>query len=174
MGPLFFATFAPTAQIPPTTTLLFYVRDLEAVPWDGRPGTQPGLSVSGRGRTKNPHYLPPGEGRFSIVGYDCDGVDWKWEEGEGGRKMVPTGTDGTPSHFAICATAPASWGPEFDEFPELAKQAGLAKEGNATMGWYQSEGGGFVFNAGSTDWVLGLADPAVERITRNVLDAARK
>ena len=38
----------------------------------------------------------------------------------------------------------------------------------------QSEGGGFVFNAGSTDWVLGLADPAVERITRNVLDAARK
>ena len=37
-----------------------------------------------------------------------------------------------------------------------------------------SEGGGFVFNAGSTDWVLGLADPAVERITRNVLDAARK
>ena len=39
---------------------------------------------------------------------------------------------------------------------------------------YQSEGGGFVFNAGSTDWVLGLADPAVERITRNVLDAARK
>ena len=77
-------------------------------------------------------------------------------------------------HFAICATAPASWGPEFDEFPELAKQAGLAKEGNATMGWYQSEGGGFVFNAGSTDWVLGLADPAVERITRNVLDAARK
>ena len=92
----------------------------------------------------------------------------------GRRKMVPTGTDGTPSHFAICATAPASWGPEFDEFPELAKQAGLAKEGNATMGWYQSEGGGFVFNAGSTDWVLGLADPAVERITRNVLDAARK
>ena len=53
-------------------------------------------------------------------------------------------------------------------------QAGLAKEGTATMGWYQSEGGGFVFNAGSTDWVLGLADPAVERITRNVLDAARK
>ena len=45
---------------------------------------------------------------------------------------------------------------------------------DATMGWYQSEGGGFVFNAGSTDWVLGLADPAVERITRNVLDAARK
>ena len=59
-------------------------------------------------------------------------------------------------------------------FAAIASATGLAKEGNATMGWYQSEGGGFVFNAGSTDWVLGLADPAVERITRNVLDAARK
>jgi hypothetical protein len=27
-----------------------------------------------------------------------------------------------------------------------------------------------VVNAGVTDWVLGLGDPVVERITRNVLD----
>ena len=68
MGKRFFATFAPTAQIPPTTTLLFYVRDLEAVPWDGRPGPQPGLSVSARGRTENPGYLPPGEVHFPAAG----------------------------------------------------------------------------------------------------------
>jgi hypothetical protein len=31
-------------------------------------------------------------------------------------------------------------------------------------------GGGTVVNAGVIDWVLGLGDPVVERITRNVLD----
>ena len=30
--------------------------------------------------------------------------------------------------------------------------------------------GGTVVNVGATDWVLGLDDPVVDRITRNVLD----
>jgi len=35
---------------------------------------------------------------------------------------------------------------------------------------FERPGGGTVVNAGVTDWVLGLGDPVVERITRNVLD----
>jgi hypothetical protein len=30
--------------------------------------------------------------------------------------------------------------------------------------------GGTVFTTGCTDWAHGLGDPAVERVTRNVLD----
>jgi hypothetical protein len=38
------------------------------------------------------------------------------------------------------------------------------------MAAFQRPGGGTVVNVGVTDWVLGLADTVVERITRNVLD----
>ena len=38
---------------------------------------------------------------------------------------------------------------------------------NAT---FTPPGGGTVVNAGVTDWVLGLEDPVVARITRNVLE----
>ena len=40
--------------------------------------------------------------------------------------------------------------------------------GNAVMGWFQ-KGLGEVFTTGCTDWVYGLDDPAVAKVTRNVL-----
>ena len=40
----------------------------------------------------------------------------------------------------------------------------------AVMAAFERPGGGSVLNVGVTDWVLGLGDPVVERITRNVLD----
>ena len=33
-------------------------------------------------------------------------------------------------------------------------------------------GGGEVVTIGSTDWVFGLADPLVARVTRNIIDHA--
>jgi hypothetical protein len=41
---------------------------------------------------------------------------------------------------------------------------------HACIGVFSVPGGGTVFNAGVTDWTYGLGDPAVDRITRNVLD----
>lgn len=103
---------------------------------------------------------------------------------------VPTGDDGTPDTFEVLATAPARlW--DRDELPHryrpglegdlewmAAEVFGEATSGtisrlahnNAVMGVYSR--GGTVFTSGGTDWVYGLAgrDPAVEQITRNVLD----
>jgi hypothetical protein len=44
--------------------------------------------------------------------------------------------------------------------------------GSACLGVLTRPGGGTVFTAATTDWAHGLRDrdPAVERITRNVLD----
>jgi hypothetical protein len=38
------------------------------------------------------------------------------------------------------------------------------------MAAFEHPGGGTVVNAGVTDWVLGLSDPMVDRITRTVLE----
>jgi hypothetical protein len=66
------------------------------------------------------------------------------------------GSDGTPLNFRILATVPAA-------------------EGHGTVGIYTTPTGGGVFNAGSQDWVLGLAtDPIVRLMTRNVLDRFRE
>ena len=46
---------------------------------------------------------------------------------------------------------------------------GLANN-HAVLGVFTTPGGGTVVNAGVTDWACGLGDPAVGRITRNVLD----
>ena len=40
----------------------------------------------------------------------------------------------------------------------------------ATMAYYRT-GDGLVFNGGTTDWACHLDHPAVDRLTRNVLDA---
>jgi hypothetical protein len=41
--------------------------------------------------------------------------------------------------------------------------------GRAVMGHF-ARGAGRVFTTGCTDWAFGLADPAVSRVTRNVVD----
>jgi len=106
-------------------------------------------------------------GERTIVGYECDGCEFTWEDG----LPVPTGRDGTPRNFEILATAPASWGDEstllwWDAFPRR-------EPGHACLGLSVRTPGGTVFTAGTTDWADGLvapADPIVERITRNLLD----
>jgi hypothetical protein len=103
-------------------------------------------------------------GASTIVGYECDGCELRWEDG----LPFATGRDGTPASFVVLGTAPARWHPDDSEWYERWERG---RTGNAVMGVY-TRGGGIVFTAGTTDWSHGLAgkDPAVERITRNVLD----
>jgi len=99
----------------------------------------------------------------TIVGYECDGCEMKWENG----LPFPTHHDGTPKNFTILGTCPAKWAPGdslwYDRFPK-------DRIGAAVMGIYTQ--GGTVFTCGATDWAHGLRgkDPYVEQITRNILD----
>lgn len=122
-----------------------------------------------------------------IVGYECDGCAFGFDKG----LPYPTGEDGTPANFEIIgiapaalftrATAPAGTCPDgiLSDLEVVAQQVGGDLEpdtlasfahGHAAMGSFTSEAGGTVFTAGTTDWIYGLADPAVSRITRNVLE----
>ena len=102
-------------------------------------------------------------GNDTIVGYECDGCEFTLVDG----LPVPTHRDGTPEGFEILASCPAKWHPDdalfYDRFP--ADRVGAAVLGTYTRG-------GTVVTVGSTDWAHGLRgrDPAVERITRNILD----
>jgi N,N-dimethylformamidase beta subunit-like, C-terminal len=98
----------------------------------------------------------PGE---YLIGYECDGADFDRANLQAGRPVRPSGADGTPEEFTILAvgdTRPSGWG-----------------YGNAaaTMGLLERHG--TVFTAATTDWARVLTagtTPAVEQITRNVLD----
>ena len=101
-------------------------------------------------------------GKHTIVGYECDGCEMRWENG----LPFPTHRDGTPDNFTILATAPAKWHPgDSYWYEEFEKD----REGAAVMGTYSR--GGTVVTVGTTDWAHGLAgkDPMVERITHNIL-----
>ncbi len=106
-------------------------------------------------------------GKDTIVGYECDGCEIKWKDG----LPEPTHSDGTPKTFQILGTCPARWAPGdslwYDRFPK-------DRVGNAVLGIYTQ--GGTVVTAGSTDWAHGLSggDPAVQQITRNILDRLSK
>jgi N,N-dimethylformamidase beta subunit-like, C-terminal len=122
----------------------------------------------------------------AVVAYEVDGCELR--TGDDGLP-APTHADGAPDSLQVLATAPAHLWAQ-DEQPsryanepgdlESAAEAlfghawqhhvhGLANT-HAVMATFDRPGGGTVFNAGVTDWVDGLGDPAVERITRNVLD----
>lgn len=102
-------------------------------------------------------------GKHTIVGYECDGCELRWENG----LPYPTCNDGTPETFVVLGTCPARWAAGdsywYERFPR-------DRVGAAVMGVY--ERGGTVFTSGSTDWAHGLEgkDPAVEQITKNILD----
>ena len=106
-------------------------------------------------------------GKDTIVGYECDGCEMTWKDG----LPFPTNRDGTPKSFTILGSCPAQWAPGdclwYDQFP-------ADRIGAAVLGIYTQ--GGTVVTAGSTDWAHGLRgnDPAVVRITRNVLDRLSK
>jgi hypothetical protein len=121
-----------------------------------------------------------------IVAYECDGC--ALETGAAGHP-VPTHADGAPDGLEILATAPAHLWAHDEQPTRYAAEPGdletvtqavfgdtspehLAEigDGHAVLATFSRPGGGTVVNAGVTDWVLGLGDPVVERITRNVLD----
>ena len=77
--------------------------------------------------------------------------------------------DEQPSRYAhepgeLENTAEALWGSDWrDHVHEIANN-------HAVLGVFRTPTGGTVVNVGVTDWAYGLEDPAVDRITRNVLD----
>ena len=127
-----------------------------------------------------------------IVGYEADGCELRWVDG----LPEATGADDAPPQMEVLATSPAHlWSStaEGSELPPvLGHPAGLPSDleyaalrlfgdmephhtsrlaqGNAVMATFAVAGGGEVFNTGCTEWVYGLDDPAVARITANVLD----
>jgi hypothetical protein len=103
----------------------------------------------------------------TIVGYECDGCELTWKNG----LPYPTSKDGTPENFEVLCTCPVRWHPDDVEWYEKWE---IGRTGAACMGLYTR--GGTVFTTGSTDWAHGLKgkDPAVERITRNILDRLAK
>ena len=123
----------------------------------------------------------------AIVGYEVDGCELMIADG----LPVPTHEDGVPETLEVLATAPARlWSQEeqpsryADEPGELEHVAGALfgefadanvhrlEHNHAVVGCFTVPGGGTVFNAGCTDWTYAIAggDPAVVRITRNVLE----
>jgi hypothetical protein len=122
----------------------------------------------------------------AIAAYECDGCAFSLDE-QG--RPVPTGADGAPRGLDILATAPAHLWAQHEQPTRYAHEPGeletcskavfgdasaehLADLGNghAVMAAFDRSNGGAVLNVGATDWVLGLGDPIVARITRNVLE----
>jgi hypothetical protein len=106
-------------------------------------------------------------GKDTVVGYECDGCEFVLKDG----LPEPTHRDGTPAGFVILATAPARWHPDDCEWYDRWEKG---RTGAAVVGTYTR--GGTVVTVGTTDWSHGLRgnDPAVVRITRNVLDRLGK
>jgi hypothetical protein len=104
---------------------------------------------------------------YKVVGYECDGCELEWKDG----LPFPTHADGTPKDFTVLATAPAKWHPDDSEWYEKWQKG---RVGHAVVGTYAR--GGTVVTVGSTDWSFGLRgnDPAITRITKNVLDRLSK
>lgn len=111
-----------------------------------------------------------------VVGYECDGCELTMVDG------LPSG----PPGFDVVATAPAT---PFDEHTtplplapggryELefhAERLGLdpaaLRHGHAVLGCREGvDGCGTVVTVGCTDWAYGLDDPAVDRVTRNIIE----
>ncbi len=87
------------------------------------------------------------------LGYETDAAELDWSLGV----PRPTGRDGTPRSFAVLATA------------DLRHWRSYGQGGWATLGVHRL-GAGTVFNAATINWGRALDDPAVDRVTRNVLD----
>lgn len=95
----------------------------------------------------------------AVIGYETDAVAWEDQEGW----PLTLGTGGTPTDFAILATA---------LLPEWVDEPGLPK--TATIGWFR-RGRGIVFDVGTTAWSRALAvDPTVQRMTANLLRRLKK
>lgn len=92
----------------------------------------------------------------SIHDKESDGLAFNCAA-DGSTILGPIAGTGTPGNFIILGLTPVN-----------SKQRKLT--GVAMMGLYTTPSGGAVFSAGTTGWVLGLQQPAVDRITRNIMD----
>ncbi len=123
-----------------------------------------------------------------IAAYEMDGVEYTMRRG----LPYPTHEDGAPDSLEIVALTPASlgecdrwdgavalgaskedeWDYFIEELGESAPEYLRERAGGSGMVAAFTRGQGTVFNAGSTDWVNGLAqgDPFTDRITHNVLE----
>jgi len=112
-----------------------------------------------------------------LIGYECDGAAFSYDESGIARA---TGEDGTPDSFLILGIHVLE--PVHEDFHHFkwghwngpVREPSISSPRAATMGLYTA--GGTVFTAGTTDWpvVCGLEqDPAVVRVTRNLLDRLR-
>ncbi len=121
----------------------------------------------------------------AICAYEVDGCELSLVDG----LPVPTHADGAPDTLEVLASAPARLWNQHEQPSRYAHEPGelehvarsLFGDGweqhahritnnHAAVGCFTTAGGGTVFNAGCTDWMDGLGDPDVARITRNVLD----
>ena len=125
----------------------------------------------------------------TVVGYECDGCEMRLVDGV----PEPTGADGCPQGTTVLATAPAT--PftrataqrpvpddalsevEFHAWRVLgshdAETTRRLENGHAVFAVRDGVGGaGTVVSSGCTDWVWGLTgdDPAIERITTNLIE----
>src|SRR5262249_971300 len=112
----------------------------------------------------------------AIVNFEIDGCPIRTE---GGLPHPATDHDGPPS-LEILGMIPTSlppfmplceWAKDvFGEANPKASERVSANRNHGVMGMYTNNG--TVFSAGTTDWTNGLKgqDPAVERVTRNLLD----
>jgi hypothetical protein len=122
----------------------------------------------------------------AIVAYECDGCALRSDPH---GFPVPTHADGAPAGLEVLATAPAHLWAQHEQPSRYADDPGdlefavgsvfgdtdpehLAElsDGRAVFAAFSRPGGGTVVNAGVTDWAMGLGDPVVSRISRNVLD----
>ncbi len=121
-----------------------------------------------------------------IFGYEVDGVDYGMKHGlpfaegcglQGALEIVGLSPATTLSHHTSPADRDLFIGHlDAEDTARVIYGAvneatlGRASRGNGCMAEYR-RGKGAVFNAGSCEWVNGLimAEPAVERVTRNVL-----
>jgi hypothetical protein len=124
--------------------------------------------------------------RDAIVAYECDGCALKTDAH---GYPVPTHADGAPEGLEVLATAPAHLWAQHEQPSRYAADPGDLEaaseavfgdtdpehleelaDGRCAFGVFTRPGGGTVVNVGAIDWALGLGDPVVERISRNVLD----
>jgi hypothetical protein len=100
----------------------------------------------------------------ALAGYEVDGHAYR-----PGRPWSSSGLDGAPDDLVVLGYA------ELTDDPPMAWQSeprepGVESPRCATIA-YHRRGDSLVFNAGTTDWAHHLGHPAVDRVTRNVLDA---